>query len=100
LPGQTVGLSIRSNDVPPECPEFTIYEVKTEGKPVSVPVPPGNVVVRRSLDMGDASSIGLPASSFAIAPGAKQELAIDAASFEDELKALGIHELLRERRAK
>jgi hypothetical protein len=98
LLSQSAGLSIRTTGMPPECPEFTIYEIKAEGEAVSVPVPPGNVVLRRSLDMGDGSSIGLPAKEFTIAPGAEHEVALDPPSPEEELEALELQRQLRERR--
>jgi hypothetical protein len=98
LLSQSAGLSIRTKDMPPECPEFTIYEIKTEGKPVSIPVPPGEVVVRRSLDMGDGSSIGLPANKFNIAPGAEHEFALEPPSVDEELEALELQKELRERK--
>jgi hypothetical protein len=71
----------------PGEPGFTIYSVKTKGKPVEVKVPAGKIVLFRSLAMGQGRSVSSPVEEFSLKPGETRTFELKPPSEADRKRA-------------
>ena len=97
---QHADVTIKPAGAGPGVPGFQIYSIKTEGKPVEVKVPAGEIVLSRSLDMGQGTAISFPVEEFTLRPGETRLFELKAPSKADRDRARELHEQFERRHSK
>jgi hypothetical protein len=91
---QEAYLSIKPTGTKPGELGFTIYSVRTKGKPVEVKVPAGKIVVSRSLAMEKGRSISLPVEEISLKPGETRTFELKPPSEADRKRSQELYERL------
>jgi hypothetical protein len=89
---QEAKLSIRPAGIKAGETEFAIYSIKTTDKPVEVNVPAGNVVLSRSLAMGQGRAVSFPVEEFALKAGETRTVMLKPPSEADRKRAQDFYE--------
>jgi beta-lactamase regulating signal transducer with metallopeptidase domain len=97
---QHADVTIRPAGLKPDEPGFKIYSIQTKGKPVEVKVPAGEVLVSRSLEMGQGTSISLPVETFSLRPGEARTMELTPPSDADRKRSRELYEELNPPRKK
>jgi hypothetical protein len=94
---QQANLSVAPTGTKPGVAGFAIYSIETKGKPVAVRVPPGAIVLSRSLEMGQGTAVSLPVDEFSLRPGETRTFELKPPSEADRKRSHEIYERLQER---
>jgi hypothetical protein len=76
----------------PDPLQFQIYSIRSDGKPLDIKVPPGQVVVSRSLQLKNGTGISTGGTTLTVAPGAIATGAIVPATDADRARAKETYE--------
>jgi beta-lactamase regulating signal transducer with metallopeptidase domain len=91
---QQADVGIRPIGTRPGSPGFRVYSIKTKGKPIEVKVPPGEIAVSRSLDMGQGTAVSLPVEEFTLGPGESRVFELKRPTDAERKKAKEVYDRL------
>jgi hypothetical protein len=96
--GQSADFTCNPEGTGPDFPVFRHYSIQTHGKPIDFKVPPGRIVVNRSIPMGEGTSISQPAVTLTLKPGERHFLELAPAGKSEQERANQLHKLLNDAR--
>lgn len=94
---QRTDITIKATGARPGDLGWHIFSIQTKGKPVEIKVPAGDIVVSRSLDMGQGVGISLPVEQFPLKPGESRTLELKRPSPTDRKQAQDVYQRLHGR---
>ncbi len=93
---QQIGLAFWGG-LPDEGPGFTIYEIDLSDKPLSLAIPPGKIVVRRTYKHEDGGAKSYPAETVRPAPGGSEKVKLPNIT-EEEAERKWLEDSIRPKR--
>lgn len=73
---QELGLTIRPAGLPQTFPGFSIYEVKIGEKPAVLRLPPGQIAISRTYDLGNGTSRLVPGEQLELRAGERRKISM------------------------